>query len=296
MRKLVINIFILLPFVIFGQHLVPELPINTGEITKVIVRPIRVTVIDTLPMKYKRNADQSKRTEHIFENNNILSRTLYFNRNNIHREIQFEYDTVGRRVIIKETINGHGTKVTGNYTLREYIYSSDSRDKLVKYNIWYYSNEKDTLELSSFFKDIKFDAQNNLKSFKHYGIKHNGDTTKRGIYELSYNSHNQLIYYDEMAYDSMTIMVQSSTDSLYWPQEVAIEEPVILTRRKYHYNEEGLMYREDIELTSKEYNPYDNGYSDYYEFDEKNNWIKLYRKWDDQPEYVLNFEREIIYK
>lgn len=54
---------------------------------------------------------------------------------------------------------------------------------------------------------------------------------------------------------------------------IPILEPVLLNRIKYQYNKKGLTFKNVHELYAKEFYPDDKGFSDYYQFDEKNNWI-----------------------
>ncbi len=296
MRKLITYLIICFPLALFGQHIIPYLPIYHGDIEKVIMKSIEYSGFDSLSRTYKKSDEVIWKTEYEFSENNELLRSVSYYKSEIRSESIYEYNTTGRRVFIKEIINDYGNNNLGNYSLKEFIYVSEDRKQLVRYNIWSYHQNNDSMFLITFFKDSKYDSQNNLKSFNQFGINYKGDTIKHGTYELTYDTLNQLIYYDEMAYDSMTIMIKSDTDHMYRPKEISIQEPVLLNRIKYNYNKKGLMYKDKHELNAKEFYLTDKGYSDYYEFDEKNNWIRLYRKWEGQSDYILSFERKIIYK
>ena len=269
MKKIAAHLFLLLPFLAYGQ-LFPKLDDFNGKIRKVVER------------QYGKEINPSKRDSGFFrpgkfsgwkntylfdENSKLIRRTNSF-MNQIIAEHSFESQTAGSKRTERETIK---RKDSGQVEYIEHENLSDATGKVQNVNFWASDATKNARVLFQIEKEAEYKNEK-LVSFERYTIKENGDTASRETVQLAYNLWGQLTQIErkDMDVDVKTVL-------------------------KYYYNKKGFVDRCSIDFLADLQEPGKTQFQDiYFKYDRHGNWTKKY--WMEGKKKRTEAKRTIKYR
>lgn len=229
MKRLVIYLFLLFPFLSFGQ-LLPKLPEFNGNIAKIVEKKYGKELKDAnLPKNYFRAKSFSgwKYSYYFDQNSRLTKRTNTFNRK-LKAEYIYQHERSGNRIIERELIADPASPQNGNYM--EYENFTDSLGRISMVNHWTYSAREGKRELVEIENNAEY-KNNVLSSFTRYLINTDGEKSDGEKCSLFYDSHGNLIRTERKdlssgfssvisyEYDSRNFLIQYSIDFLTEIQE-----------------------------------------------------------------------------
>lgn len=286
----------MIPAISFGQ-LFPSISDFNGEIKKVVERGYgkEVYLFNRSKRIYLPKCYSGWKSVYHLDTKGRPKRKINTFKGKMRADYIFEYDTIENRILERKIVNDNVNNHRGNYIENEYIL--DSKGKIEKVNIWSFQSSDSLKELIVVEKDIKYDSLKNITSYYRGGYDINGKETKGELYVIHYDSLSRVITVEEKAIGKKTMLVESDDNTKTF-ENVPISEPELLKKWIYEYNSKGQVISYTIKYYGEVYKANAGGGEDYklfFKYDNKNNWIKMYKQLGNSPKR-LDAKRRIKYK
>lgn len=295
-RYIISLLIILIPTISFGQ-LFPSISNFNGEIEKVVEIRYgkKMYLFNRWTGIYLPRCSSGWKYVYHLDNNGRLERRINLFKGELRADNIYNYDStekvIHEREIVNDTVNDH----KGDYIEDEYIL--DSEGKINKVNIWSFQSSDCSKKIIVVEKDIQYDSLNNITSYYRHGYDINGKEIIGQLYVMHYDSLSRVIAVEEKAINQNTIIVKSDNHTQSF-KTVPISEPELLKKWIYKYNSKGQLVSYTIKYFGEVYKSSPDGVEDYklsFKYDNKNNWIKMYKQWGNSKKR-LEAKRRIRYK
>ncbi len=296
MRTILLYIIILIPTISFGQ-LFPSIQDFNGKIESVVEKRYGKELIlfnrwtgVYLPRCYS----GWKHVYHLDTNGRLESRINTF-KGKLRANCIYEYDSSENVTHEREIDNDTVSNYKGNYIEDEYII--DLNGKIEKVNIWSFHSADSSKKIIVVEKDIKYDSLNNITSYYRHGYDINDKETIGELYVIFYDSNSRVIRVEEKAIGTKTILIETENNMRAF-KDIPISKPELLREWIYQYDSKGLLISYTIKYYGELHKGGPNGGKDYklsFRYDNKNNWIKMYKQLGDSKKR-LEAKRRIKYK
>lgn len=191
MKLFATYLFVLMPWLVFGQ-LFPKVPDFKGNTKKIIERRYGKEVYSSKNDSgvFKPGAYSEWEYTYLFnEKSQLLKRTNTF-QGKVMADFQYEHETIGNRMIMREITKDdlHGQQ--GDYI--EYENFADQEGRIEKVNCWSFDAQTNLRKLFLVETNAKYN-NNKLVSFIRENINENGEPDKGERIELIYDNAGRLI-------------------------------------------------------------------------------------------------------
>ena len=295
-RYIISLLIILIPTISFGQ-LFPSISDFNGKMEKVVEKRYgkEVYLLNRWTGIYLPRCYSGWKYIYHLDTNGRPERRINSFKGKLRADYIYKYDStekvIHEREIVNDTVNNH----KGDYIEDEYIL--DSEGKFEKVNIWSFHSPDSSKKIIAVEKDIQYDSLNNITSYYRHGFDINGKEIKGELYVIFYDSKSRVIKVEEKAIGTKTILVEIENNMQTF-KDIPISKPELLREWIYQYNTKGLLVFYTIKYYGELYKSDSNGGKDYklsFKYDNKNNWIKMYKQLGDSKKR-LEAKRRIKYK
>ncbi len=269
MKKIFAYLFILLPYLAFGQ-LFPKVPDFNGNVKKVVEKRYgkELATFRKDSGVFKPGAFSGWKYTYLFDENSALTKRINTFQGKVRTEYTYQTEITGSRKILREKATDFDSD-RKEYVI-EYENFLDQEGRVRKVNFWSGNTPESAKELFLFEVDALYDKAK-LIEFTRHNIRIDGDTASGEKCSLFYDSDGRLARIERKDISSG-----------------------FKTAIQYNYNQQGFADHYSIDLFTQiqEYGR-EQIQEIYFKYDRRGNWTRLY--WKSGKKNRLEAKRKISY-